>query len=52
MAGSKPSASKTQQKAIQSIRNTKQALDANDFDLAAESARELVERARQRHLHR
>ncbi len=37
----------TQQKALQSIRNTKQALDANDFDLAAESARELVERARQ-----
>jgi hypothetical protein len=37
----------TQQKALQSIRNTKQALDADDFDLAAESARDLVERARQ-----
>lgn len=37
----------TQQKALQSIRNTRQALDSNDFDLAAESARELVERAQQ-----
>lgn len=37
----------TQQKALQSIRNTKQALDSNDFDLATESARDLTERARQ-----
>lgn len=36
-----------QQKALQNVRNTKQALDSNDFDLAAESARELVERAQE-----
>ncbi|MCA3012445.1 MAG: DUF4175 family protein [Myxococcaceae bacterium] len=34
-----------QQKALQNLRNTRQALEANDFDLAAESARELSERA-------
>ncbi|MBL8922155.1 MAG: DUF4175 family protein [Myxococcaceae bacterium] len=34
-----------QQRALQSVRNTKQALEANDFDLAAESSRELAEKA-------
>lgn len=36
-----------QQKALQNVRNTKQALESNDFDLAAESARELVQRAQE-----
>ncbi len=34
-----------QQKALNAIRNTKQALEASDFDLASEGARELVQRA-------
>jgi hypothetical protein len=33
-----------QAKALQSVRNTKQALEANDFDLAAESSRELLDK--------
>jgi hypothetical protein len=34
-----------QNKALQSVRNTQQALESNDFDLALESSRELLERS-------
>lgn len=36
-----------QQKALQAVRNTQQALESDDFDLASESARELADRAQQ-----